>query len=250
MTEEPVVWCKNVDFSYNGAKVLENADFKIGSRDFVCMVGPNGGGKTTLLKILLGLLEPDRGEVRIFGAPPEQMRQRIGYFPQNTDFDPLFPVTALDVVLMGRLARNRWRGFFGNQDKEMARKALDEVGLLQKAGKNFFGLSGGQRQRVLIARALACDPDLLFLDEPIPNLDYMAEREIHDLLEELNERLTIVLVSHEFLFASRLAKSILCVNRTVAVHPTHDITAESMRNMFGDDLKVIRHDLHYPLVEQ
>lgn len=237
----PVVECEGLSFSYPLTPVLENVSFRIERGDFVCMVGPNGGGKTTLLKLILGLLVPGRGVVRVFGRPPAEVRQRIGYMPQRAHLDPQFPVRAVDVVLMGRLGRGAL-GRFGAADRQKALAALAEVGLANEAKRSFSALSGGQRQRVLIARALTCEPELLLLDEPTANLDPLVQDELHELLHGLNERMTIVIVSHDVGFVARHVKTVVCVNRSVQVHCASELRGENIRDLYGADVHLVHHD--------
>jgi zinc transport system ATP-binding protein len=184
---------------------------------------------------------PERGTVKILGGTPERERGRLGYVPQFGRFDPLFPVSVLDVVQMGRLGR-RSLGPYGREDKEATLKALAEVGLEDTARRPFSDLSGGQRQRVLIARALATHPEILLLDEPTANVDRLATDKLYDLLVELNRRLTILLVSHDLGIVSRFASSVVCVNKTVFVHPTHELTGDMIRELYGGDTALVRHD--------
>jgi zinc transport system ATP-binding protein len=237
---EPVIEIRDLSFAYPQTRVLENVDLSIVRGDFVCMVGPNGGGKTTLLRLILGLLTPTRGTVRVFGRSPVEARRRIGYMPQRAELDPQFPVRVLDVVLMGRLGNGRL-GPLGRAHKAKALEALAEVRLADCARRPFAALSGGQRQRVLIARALACDPELLLMDEPTANLDPLVQDEMHDLLHELNRRLTIVLVSHDVGFVTHHAKSVVCVNREVFVHTASAITGESIQALYGHAVQIVQH---------
>jgi len=243
MTGEPVITMKDVSFSYDSLQVIENAHLKVEKLDFVAIVGPNGGGKTTLLKLILGLLHPTAGEVRVFGDSPEHGRGRMGYVAQHINVDAKFPVNVMDVVLMGRLGKTGSFGPYRKADKKAARLALEEVELLELARRPFSALSGGQRQRVLIARALASEPELMLLDEPTSNLDQTVERQIFEVLGELNKRLTVVLVSHDLSFVSKFVKDVICVKRKVALHPTCEITDEFLRNFFGNDYLMVRHDL-------
>ena len=222
-------------------QALESVNLSIEKRDLILIVGPNGGGKTTFLKLMLGLLHPDNGEIRIFGKSPESMRNRIGYMPQYTHFDPHFPVTVTDIVLMGRLERRRC-GPYSGFDKDKALRALNTVGLADVSKKLFSELSGGQRQRVLIARAIVSEPDLLLLDEPTANVDALTEAKLFDLLQELNKEMTILMVSHDFGFVSSIVKHVICVNRKVQLHPTSEITNEIVRQLYGEELRIIRHD--------
>lgn len=234
--------CRNLEFGYGGPPVLQNVNISIPEGDFVCVVGPNGSGKTTLLKIALGLLKPTSGSIDVFGQAPDRSRGRIGYVPQHPRLDPLFPVSAMDVVLMGRLGKTPVLGAWQSTDREQARRTLDEVGLGNQAGHHFASLSGGQKQRVLIARALAGEPDLLLLDEPTAGLDAHIEEGFYRLLEELNKRLTIVLVSHDLGFVSGYVRSVVCVGQDVVVHPTSEITGKVIADLYGSDMRLVRHD--------
>ena len=193
---------ENLSFSYGPVSVLENANVCIQEKEFISVVGPNGGGKTTLLKLMLGLLEPSSGSLSIFGQSPETGRRQIGYLPQYAKLDSKFPVTALDVVLMGRLGITQSLGFYSKADRTLAHDMLERVGLGKLYGRPLSALSGGQQQRVLIARALVSEPRLLLLDEPTSSLDDYVEQELFDLLQELNKELTIVVVSHDVAYVS------------------------------------------------
>jgi zinc transport system ATP-binding protein len=239
------------------------------------VVGPNGGGKTTLVKLILGLLTPERGEIRVFGQPPRRARLRAGYMPQHVQFDAQFPVTAMDVVLMGRLGQQpseaaagsaavpaapggqdarapvldpAWRrflggltGWHGQADRRAALDALEQVDVADVRRRPFASLSGGQRQRVLIARALCCNPDLLLLDEPTSNVDSLVETRLLDLLGKLNRRMTIVMVSHDLGFVSQFVDRAICVNRRVVVHPTSEMTGDAIRDIYGGEVRMVRH---------
>ncbi len=237
-----VITCHDLAFGYENKPLLQKVNLAIPQGDFVCVVGPNGSGKTTLLKLALGLLSPTSGRIEVFGKAPRHARGRIGYVPQHPRLDPLFPVTALDVTLMGRLGRAPSLLSWRSRDQERARQSLDEVGLGDRMDHHFAALSGGQKQRVLIARALAGDPELLLLDEPTAGLDAHVEEGFYRLLEELNKRLTIVLVSHDLGFVSGFVKSVVCVGREVLVHPTSEITGEIIADLYGSDMRLVRHD--------
>ncbi len=241
MSESSVVDLKKVSFSYDGPLILENVNLSVYKGDFACIVGPNGGGKTTLLKLILGLLHPDCGEVRVFGEAPEKARPRMGYMPQHVHPDPQFPVTVMDVVLMGALG-HKLGGPYSKADREGALTALEEVDMANLANRLFSDISGGQRQRVLIARALCCRPELLLLDEPTAGIDLLIEERLFEILQELNKRMTIMIVSHDTGFVSKFVKSVICVNRRVFVHPTSDITGEMIQDIYGGDLRMVRHD--------
>jgi zinc transport system ATP-binding protein len=239
---EPVIAIENLSFAYNSDLVLEDVNLTITEREFVSLVGPNGGGKTTLLKLMLGLLAPTTGKVRVFGHSPALARRRIGYMPQHAQVDPRFPASVTEVALMGRVSKGSNIGPYGRADREAARRALDQVDLYEFRRRQFADLSGGQRQRALIARALAAEPELLLLDEPTANLDVRVEGELYELLKTLNEHLTIVLVSHDLGFVSQFVKSVVCVKRRVVVHPTSEITGEIIQEIYGADVRMVRHD--------
>jgi zinc transport system ATP-binding protein len=241
MSDTPAIELRDVSFAYNGAPVLEEVSLRVGAGEMLSVVGPNGGGKTTLLRVILGLLTPDRGEVRVFGNAPREARSTIGYVPQQAHHDLRFPVTVRDVVLMGRLGRTL-TGWAGKADRAAAARALADVGLDGYGPRRYEALSGGERQRVLIARALAGEPRLLLLDEPTANVDPGVEQRLSGILERLRGRMTLVMVSHDLSLATALVDHVLCVNRGVAMHPTSEVTRDNLSALFGDDVRLIRHD--------
>ena len=176
---------------------LERVNLTVQTGEFLGLVGPNGGGKTTLLKLVLGLLLPDTGTVRVFGEPPVKARKQVGYVPQFADVDRSFPITVLDVVLMGRLGITRFLGNYQPSDYTAAQRAMEQVGVWELRKQRLGDLSEGQRQRVLIARALTSKPRLLVLDEPTASVDSTAEAAISSLLMRLQGSITILMVSHD-----------------------------------------------------
>jgi len=230
----------NVSFAYKHCNILEDVNLLIHKHEFASIVGPNGGGKTTLLKLILGLIKPDRGSIRIFGKPPEKVRQQIGYMPQYAHLDMDFPATVMDVVLMGRLTRTTL--WFSKKDRLEAFTAIDEVGMTAFVQTGFNELSGGQKQRVLIARALCSCPDVLLLDEPTANVDHQTEENLFSILQHLNSKMTILLVSHDLGFVSKYVKSVICVNRQVVIHPTTVMNGALIKDIYHGDLKMVRHD--------
>ncbi len=240
----PAIVFDDVTFAYDGAPVLLNVDLHVAAGDFVSVVGPNGGGKTTLIRLALGLLRPNRGSVRLFGRPPHEVRDRIGYLPQHAGLDLRFPATVLDVAMTGRLGAARLLGPYRAADRRITMQALEDVGLADLARRPLGALSGGQRQRVLIARALACEPELLLLDEPTSHLDVGVQDELYRLLHDLNQRLTIVMVSHDVGFVTNFVRTAVCVNRTVQVHATDKLTGEMIAEVYGHAVRMVRHGHH------
>ncbi|MEA3365693.1 MAG: ABC transporter ATP-binding protein [Candidatus Hydrogenedentes bacterium] len=238
----PAVCMKNVTFSYNGCPALVNVNIDVSKGGFTSVIGPNGGGKSTLLKLILGLLTPTEGQVRVFGRPPSEVCPRIGYAPQYAQYDPLFPVSAEDVVLMGMVERH-WGGRYTKKEKEAARDALGEMGVADLRRRTFAELSGGQRQRVLIARALVCNPELLLLDEPTAGVDLAAAKRLVHTLQEVAQRMTVIMVSHDPSFIYNVVSRVICVNQRVHIHPTSELTTAHLRELYGEDVRVIRHDV-------
>lgn len=239
----PVIDVADVCFAYGAQEVLHNVSFSVGARDMAAIVGPNGGGKSTLLHLLLGVLTPRHGTIRVFGETPAIARRRVGYVPQQLQFDPKFPVNALDVVLMGRVHRTHV-GPFRAKDRAAAMEALTQVSMADRARRAFASLSGGERQRVLLAQALVSQPELLLLDEPTASVDALAEHALYELFHELRQRITIIFVSHNVNVVTRHVSHVLCVNRTAAMHPIEQIMSTEFREAYGGDLAVLLHDVH------
>lgn len=238
----PVIEVKDLCFSYEaGSTILEDVNFAIPEGQSGCIVGPNGGGKSTLLKLLLGLLSPDRGSIRLYGQMPRDSRRLVGYMPQYHQLDAAFPVTAIEVALMGCI-KPGFFPFYTRKDRSNAMDALDELGIADLANRSFADLSGGQRQRVLIARALVCRPRLLLLDEPTANIDPGAEEQFYATLAILRKRMTVLTVSHDLGFVNRETDVIICVNRKVSVHRAENFTAETADAVYHHEMNFIRHD--------
>ena len=231
---------KDISFAYKQNHILEDVTLFIDKGEFASIVGPNGGGKTTLLKLILGLLKPNKGKISIFGKPPEEARQQIGYMPQYAHLDMDFPATVMDVVLMGRLTRTNF--WFSKKDRAEALAAIEEVGMGSFTRTGFNQLSGGQKQRILIARALCSRPAILLLDEPTANLDQETEINLFSILQALNSKMTILVVSHDLGFVSKYVKSVICVNRKVVIHPTTLMNGMLIKDIYHGDLKMVRHD--------
>ncbi len=212
-----VITIENISFSYDSEPVLKNINMEIYEKDFAAVIGPNGGGKTTLLKIIAGLLKPSKGSLTI----PEKFK--IGYVQQHPNLNREFPVTVEDVVLSGTVKNFSLFPFFNSEVKKKANELMAKLELISFSKMQFGKLSGGQKQKTLIARALIDNPDIILLDEPVANVDSIAEDEIYSMLRELNEEKTIVMVSHDISFVSSAVKKVFCVNKTLELPETeHD----------------------------
>jgi len=240
---KPVIDIKNLWFSFNGEPVLQNVNFTLHRKEFLAMIGPNGGGKTTLLKLILGLLKADRGDIRVLGQNPRQAAHHIGYVPQDVHINKNFPISVLDVVLMGRLRPGISWSHHKKDDRIAAQLALAKVEMGQFKNRHIDGLSGGQRQRVFIARALVTEPEILILDEPTAGVDAKGQAEIYTILKALNEKVTILVVSHDLLALSSYIKSVACVNRRVHFHGAAEVTEEMLEMAYQCPVELIAHGL-------
>lgn len=212
----------NVSFAYESETVLEQVTLAVEERDFLAIIGPNGGGKSTLLKLMLGLLKPDAGTIEVYGKAPSKSLSLIGYVPQNTNVNTDFPIKVIEVVLMGHVGGKRPLWGYGKEEAACAMGALREVGMEAYADRKIGDLSGGQRQRVMIARALCAHPRILLLDEPTASIDAQGQKEIYELLKKLNSTMTIIVVSHDI--------SVILEYATKAAHINHYLTYHDIRD--------------------
>lgn len=233
---DPVVQIRNMNYSAGGVPILENIDLTINAGDYLAVIGPNGGGKSSLLKVMLGLVKANSGEISVLGKSPGDCGGCIGYLPQHTHVAGSFPVSVLEAVCMG-LVQPGMGGIAGfsssRDDKEKARNALERVDMLQYENRNVAGLSGGQKQRVFIARALADNPELLILDEPTASVDSASRNALFQLLNELNKDMTIIMVSHDISSLASGVKSVACVNRALHYHPAPQVTQDMYELSYG-----------------
>lgn len=227
----PVIEFEDVSFRYDGTWVVEGVSFEVAEGAFVAVLGPNGGGKTTLAKLMIGLLRPTKGRVRVYGGDPARNARRIGYVPQVSTISPAFPITAGDLVGLGRVG-NRGPQPHGDLS-EAVRTALSAVEMESFADRPIGALSGGQRQRVLIARALVADPDILVLDEPTASIDPTGRSCIIELLDRLGADRTVILVSHDLAAAVPQVTAVTCINRHLIYSPKPVLTPPMLELIYG-----------------
>ena len=232
----------NLTVFYGEDCALKEISLQIEEREFLAIIGPNGGGKTTLLKAILGLVRPDSGEIRIFGRIGDDARRSIGYVPQFSRFDRRFPISVEEVVLIGRLAgRSPWFSRFSRQDRQLVDSLLERLEIADLKHRQIGQLSGGQLQRVLIARALAVEPKILILDEPTASVDSASKTRIYDLLKELNQEMTILIVTHDLSAVSSNIDKIACLNQQLFYHGRTELEAGLVEKVYGCPVDLIAH---------
>jgi len=235
-----LVTLRNVSVDYDGYRALEGVDLSIDEHDFIGIIGPNGGGKTTLVKAILGSV-PHSGEIRF--APELCRRTRnplIGYLPQQPVFDRTFPISVEEVVLSGLQAVKGFTRRYTQADRTRAAELLASTGIAETARRPIGEVSGGQMQRALLCRAIIAQPRLLILDEPANFVDNRFENELYRLLQQLNEKMAVVMVSHDIGTITSVVKEIVCVNRTVHRHRSNLITEEQLEN-YNCPIQIISH---------
>ncbi|GAB1535885.1 metal ABC transporter ATP-binding protein [Geovibrio sp. ADMFC3] len=223
----------DLEFSYGENPILTDVSLALPEGEFLAVIGPNGGGKSTLLKIILGILRQNRGEVRVFGKTVSDAAGLIGYVPQDVTSARGFPINAFQVAMMGRM---KLKGRFARADRadiEKVRSVMEYLEVEHLAGSPVDNLSGGQKQRVFISRALAMEPKMLFLDEPTSSVDTKGQKDLFDRLRELNKTMTIVVVSHDLSIIPRYATSVACINNKLHFHSSPEVTPEMLRMAYG-----------------
>lgn len=251
-SEEIHIKLENVSFAYEkGNTVLENLSFSVHKGEYLGIIGPNGGGKTTLIKIILGLLHPTSGVVQLFGVDRHDFKEkyRIGYVPQRvTQADRNFPATVIEVVRSGRTARRGFFKRFTKADTLAVERAMDLAGITRYRDTLVGNLSGGERQRVFIARALASEPEVLILDEPTEGVDIGAQKSFHEFLASLNrdQNLTIIFISHDVDMISRETKTVLCLNHNLMCHglPHEVVNEHLLKRLYGEHVRRAPHSTH------
>jgi len=232
---DTLIHIQNVSAGYDGKIVLENISLSIYKNDFLGIIGPNGGGKTTLIKVILGLIKPYSGDI---DYKNKNLKQNIGYMPQMNTIDRKFPILVREVVESGLMANN---GLKKSEKKEKINRTLQEIGMDMLAEKPIGELSGGQWQRTLLGRAIISDPELLILDEPNSYIDKRFESHFYQLLKEINKDTAIVLISHDIGTLISLVRNVACVNETLHYHPGSDIDGEWLEEHFACPLEAVGH---------
>ena len=236
-----VISFDQVSYAYGHSNVLEDITLEIEEEEFFGVIGPNAAGKSTLLKLMLGMLKPDKGKISVLGKSPKQASQNIGYVPQFPSFPRNFPIKVMDVVLLGCMGKSKKMGGFSKRDRDIALESLRVVEIAELANSPIQALSGGQVQRMLIARALASQPEILILDEPTANIDIQAEENIFSLLKKYNDHMTIIVVSHDIAFISGYVNRVGCLNTTLLCHETEVISGKTIEELYGAPVKMIHH---------
>ncbi|NYT06860.1 MAG: ABC transporter ATP-binding protein [Methanomicrobiales archaeon] len=248
---ESVIEVRDVSCRLGGRTVLDHVNLTVRKGDLYAIIGPNGGGKTTLLRAILGLQEVDSGEVRLFGQAPREGRTRVGYVPQFRTFDFNYPVTVGNMVLSGRLGQipgpvRRYSA----EDHAAVIRALDRTGIGHLGGRELRGLSGGERQRAIIARALVGEPDLLILDEALVYVDIPTEAQLFDLLEELKKSMTILMATHDIGAISTHITCVACLNERLFTHGTSEITEDMLTAAYHCPVDLIAHGIPHRVLRE
>jgi len=238
----------NISLKYNEQYVLKDINLSIEEKDFMAIIGPNGGGKSTLLKIILGILTPDTGEVKVFGRKPKQAKDLVGYLPQNISFDPDFPINVYETVLTGRY-HGLFKGY-NQKDKQAVLNTLKDVEMHDLKDQQISRLSGGQMQRVFIARAIVRGPKLLLMDEPMASIDPEMQNSFYKLMSQLKNQMAIVLVSHDVGAVSTHVDKIACLNRKLYYHGSVENAANGLEEIYHCPIDLISHGIPHRVLRE
>jgi zinc transport system ATP-binding protein len=248
--KKEIVKLKEVSVEFEGNTVLHDHNLTVYDDDFIGIIGPNGGGKTTLLKVILGLVKPSHGEVEVFGTSPERARNHIGYVPQMMEVERDFPISVRDTVFMGRLVHKGFLRGHNKSDYEQVDRALDIVEMSDMKNRKTGALSGGERQRVMIARALASEPRLLLLDEPTASIDPKLKTDIYELLNSLKKQMAIILVTHDIGVISSHVDKVACLNCQLYYHDSKEIPKETLETVYQCPVDIIAHGTPHRVLKE
>ena len=248
---ENAVHIENLTVNYGQVSAIADICLDVMSGEYLGIIGPNGGGKSTLLKAVLGLIPVSSGKIELYGKPLSENRGLIGYVPQFTLFDKKFPITVREAVLTGRLKKT-FKPFhrYSSQDKTESDRLLDKVGILSLGNRQLSELSGGEFQKMLIARALAVNPKLLLLDEPTASVDAKSREQIFSLLEEINREMTIILVTHDLLAIASQVKRLACLNRKLVYHGEPELNENIVNSLYGCPVDLIAHGVPHRVLKE
>jgi zinc transport system ATP-binding protein len=241
-----LIGIRNLSFKYGDNPVLENVSFEIIQNDFILIIGPNGGGKTTLVKLILGILKPMVGEVHFHG----DIASRLGYVPQFSGFNRSFPISTFDMVLTGCINGGNYLKKFSKDDVERTNGILEKLSLYKKRHENINNLSGGQVQKALVARALVSEPVALFLDEPTASIDITSKTTLLDLLEEINKNMCIVVVTHDPTPFAHTYRHIACLNRILYYHKRGELDIHTLEQVYGCPVELLGHGIPHTFLKE
>ena len=248
---EQAIHIENLTVYYGETEALSNVSFDVKEGEFLGIMGPNGGGKSTLLKSILGLIPVSQGKIEIFGKPVGKGHVSIGYVPQFASFDKKFPISVMEAVLTGRLSTSIKPFFhYSKQDRQIAMEKLEQVGMKDLAGRQIGELSGGEFQKMLIARALTLEPKILILDEPTASVDASSRAQIYELLEKINKEVTVLLVTHDLLAASEKIGKLACLNGSLVYHGEPELTQETVNKLYGCPVELIAHGVAHRVLQE
>ena len=220
---KPSIIINQLSFCYEELPVLQDVNLTISKGDFLAVIGPNGGGKSTLLKLMMGLLKPNKGKITLFGKSPEEMRKKIGYVPQCNKADRMFPITTYEILLTGAVSKSKFMGIYPKEIHAKAEELLELFTLTSHKDKAFGALSGGLAQKTLLARALICDPEIIFLDEPMSNIDAATKEEIFSFLFNFKKKKTILMVTHDLQVAVEKVSRFICIEQKATMMLPKDV---------------------------
>jgi zinc transport system ATP-binding protein len=248
MMNREIIRLENVSFSYSGYMVLENINLSIFERDLIAVIGPNGGGKTTMIKLMLGLLKPSTGSLKLFGDSPEKKRNSVGYLPQTNSIDITFPLSVYEAVLMG--IYNGAGKRYTRDDHLSVESALETTGIKNLQNRHISMLSGGQTQRMLIARALVKNPEVLLLDEPMSGVDPEMQAAFYDLILHLNKKMAIVFVTHDISVISAYFEKVICLNHKLYYHGPKEGSLGKLEDTYGCPVELLAHGIPHRVLKE
>lgn len=248
---ETAIHIDNLTVYYGETPAIKNVCMDVNQGEFLGIIGPNGGGKSTLLKAILGLTPITNGKIQIYGKKLNKNRASVGYVPQFATMDRRFPISALEVVLTGRIKPGLSPFMkYSNTDKEIVYEQLKRVGIERLANRQISALSGGEFQRLLFARALTINPEILLLDEPTASVDASSRDQIYHLLEELNKEMTIVLVTHDLLAISSKVRKLACLNGSLVYHGEPELNEHIVNQLYGCPVDLIAHGVPHRVLKE